>query len=96
MDFSQASRLDQAQEPIKIAHIRSCISQDFLSKLDSLHTFTATEQIISAVQAEIERVNPLLVRRLQFNSAKQQPGQKYSDFLSDLKQLEISAVIENC
>ena len=91
MDFSQASRLDQAQEPIRIAHIRSCISQDFLSKLDSLHTFTATEQIIAAVQVEIERVNPLLVRRLQFNSAKQQPGQKYSDFLSDLKQLEISA-----
>ena len=91
MDFSQASRLDQAQEPIKIAHIRSCISQEFLAKLDSLHTFTSTEQIISAVQVEIERVNPLLVRRLQFNSARQQAGQKYSDFLTDLKQLEISA-----
>ena len=91
-NFLHASGLSESDGGSKLvlAHLRSCIQDSFLIKLEAKQEPENSAQLYLLIEQYIEKTHPLVLRRLRFFKMKQDRNQLFSDFLQRVREEEIS------
>ena len=91
-NFLHASGLSEADGGSKLvlAHLRSCIQESFLIKLETKQDPENAAQLYTLIEQYIDKTHPLVLRRLRFFKMKQDQNQCFTDFLQRVRDEEIS------
>ena len=90
-DFALLSGLCAQPQPVQMAVLRSCLSDDTIKVVNNFDLSTAESGDIAAVLRRLEsyargQINEVLQRRL-FNLRSQKDGESFDDFLTELRDL---------
>ena len=58
-DFLNVKDLYEANEKMKLAHLRSCIEPSFLGKLDLIPELNSVQKMIKAITDQVDKIHPL-------------------------------------